>query len=225
LYDSLLDKSPYRNEQGIEKCVYCSDWFRPTDECIISACGKLAHAVHFTCWERFYHPSHRTQRNKCPYGCSEHGASVPVKLKWCGGTHSSGAKRKLEEQDDNTCEVAVKRQHRAMNIEFNDPLAITFIEQMQSSDSASKQLFTSFLQEYSSQLINHTSELSCGITKLNVKGIPAMMVATPGKKYIICLCCAIHVLYVYYFMFCVCISRRTTVITGSIGWSTIFTPM
>jgi hypothetical protein len=80
-----------------------------------------------------------------------------VKLTCRDGAHSSGIKRKLEEQDDDRCEIAVKRQHRAMNIEFNDPLAITFIEQMQSSDNASKQLFTSFLREYSSQLINHTS--------------------------------------------------------------------
>jgi hypothetical protein len=199
-HDSLLDKSPYRNEQGIEKCVYCSDWFRPTDECIISACGKLAHAVHFTCWERFYHQS---QRNKCPYGCHEHGAFVPVKLKWRDGARSSGIKRKLEEQDDDRCEVAVKRQHRAMNIEFNDPLAITFIEQMQSSDNESKQLFASFLREYSSQLINHTSELSCGIAKLNVKGIPAMMVATPGKKiYYLSLLCNSCYLGLLFFVLC-----------------------
>jgi hypothetical protein len=190
LYDSLYDKSPYRNEQGIEKCVYCSDWFRPTDECIISACGKVTHAVHFACWERFYYQSHRTQRNKCPYGCHEHGVFVPVKLKWYGGIDSSGIKRKLEEQDYNKCESNVKRQHRTMNIEFNDPMAITFIEQIQSGDNETKQLFTSFLHEYSSQLINHTSKLSCGTAMLNVKGVPAMIVATPGKTV-----CYVSVLY------------------------------
>jgi hypothetical protein len=201
-YDSLFDKSPYRNEQGIEKCVYCSDWFRPTDDSIISACGKITHAVHFTCWEQFYHQSHRTQRNKCPYGCHEHGVFVPVKLKWCGHIHSGIAgKRKLEEQDNSKCEVAIKRPHRTMNIEFNDPMAITFIEQMQSSDNESKQLFASFLQEYSSQLINHTSELSCGTAMLNVKGIPAMTIPTPGKTI---LRMSIRYDKVYYFMFLLC---------------------
>jgi hypothetical protein len=185
-YDSIYDTSPYRNEQGIEKCVYCSDWFRPTDDCIISACGKTTHAVHFTCWERFYHQSHRTQRNKCPYGCHEHGTFVPVTLKWC--ENNIRLKRKLEESFESKYETKMKpsnnkRACRTIQMEFNNPMAIIFIEQIQSGDIESKQLFKSFLQEYSSQLINHVYELAgSGTAELNVKGIPAMIVPTPGKK-------------------------------------------
>jgi hypothetical protein len=183
-YDSLYDKSPYRNEQGITKCVYCSDWFRPTDDSIISACGKITHAVHFTCWERFYHQSHRTQRNKCPYGCHEHGAFVPVKLKWCGMNDVGGVKRKLEDQDNSKCEVQTynKRARRTIHMEFDDP-AITFIEQIQSGDNETKQLFSLFVQQLSSQLINHVHELSnSGIVELNVKGISAMTIPTPSNE-------------------------------------------
>jgi hypothetical protein len=81
---------------------------------------------------------------------------------------------------------------------------------MQSSDKESKQLFASFLQEYSSQLINHTSELSCGKAMLNVKGVPAMIVATPGKT--ICYMSVLYnllksVLFMFTILFCFSIHR------------------
>jgi hypothetical protein len=149
----------------------------------------MSHAVHFVCWERFYYQSHRTQRNKCPYGCHEHGVFIPVKLKWCGNNGlGGGVKRKLEEYSESKSETVIKpsdnkRACRTMQMEFDHPMSITYIEQIQAGDIETKQLFMSFLQDYSSQIINYVCELaSSGTAELNVKGIPAMIVPTPRNE-------------------------------------------
>jgi hypothetical protein len=131
-----------------------------------------------------------------------------VKLKWCSGIGvGGGLKRKLEEHGEETVmkHSDTKRAHRSMQMEFDNPMAITFIEQIQTGDNETKQLFTSFIQEYSSQIINHVHEVSSsGIAELNVKGISAMLIPTPGNQImirLILLCSMLNNAIIFVFVF------------------------